>query len=631
MRKTKWMVPMTLISSMLFTTTASALEYSGNIGNQASFQTMAEVQATASDEMNAITGVKYMAHPAMAEFPSDTTYVYRSADMYGRNAAVRINTNLVVYSDKSFASKEDAQAYLKELGLIDMIDQAKGSIVLVTPSDPEKGFTAADQKYYYDLQTAMFSINVSEMHGEEKFTYVDAYAYGGYGYLYVIGIDGGATFLNNYVSGTFDYVSRIAGMVLVGGSMDRVRDVASFVPVYLVNPTDSVEAKYEAVNGTDSILREGDKVTHYNQQYPVRRVVSIRNDDVDLPAIMNDAYYNFLIKAKRGQEITGGLYSASTPYQGYGADCAPYSLSPRDAIIDGKTEAGIYLFEHVEERFADVKTEAGEYLQTWYEYLPEDIVNGTAQPGTVPLILALHGGGDDPRQFVDGQGFLELAGREKLAIVAPEKGALHTTDTEGDDFMSKVMPRLVRYMLDTYPALDASRVYVTGFSMGSLATLRTAYGAPELFAAAYPQSGIRGAEPTEEDAKHFENVDLPMVVSTSEYNMVYAPHLSEGFYNLISKLAVLDKMDALPAAEYDTYPISGFKADIYTEKKLNDDYVVHSWYLKNDDGIPMIGATYVESIVHCLYPQHANMIWDFFKHYSRDLETGKIIYHENVD
>ena len=245
--------------------------------------------------------------------------------------------------------------------------------------------------------------------------------------------------------------------------------------------------------------------------------------------------------------------------------------------------------------------------------------------------LALHGGGDDPRQFVDGQGFLELAGREKLAIVAPEKGALHTTDTEGDDFMSKVMPRLVRYMLDTYPALDASRVYVTGFSMGSLATLRTAYGAPELFAAAYPQSGIRGAEPTEEDAKHFENVDLPMVVSTSEYNMVYAPHLSEGFYNLISKLAVLDKMDALPAAEYDTYPISGFKADIYTEKKLNDDYVVHSWYLKNDDGIPMVGATYVESIVHCLYPQHANMIWDFFKHYSRDLETGKIIYHENVD
>ena len=32
-------------------------------------------------------------------------------------------------------------------------------------------------------------------------------------------------------------------------------------------------------------------------------------------------------------------------------------------------------------------------------------------------------------------------------------------------------------------------------------------------------------------------------------------------------------------------------------------------------------------------PDHgrSNMIWDFFKHYSRDLETGKIIYHKNVD
>ena len=58
------MVSMTLISGMLFTTAASALEYSGNIGNQASFQTMAEVQTTALDEMNAITGVKYMAHCA---------------------------------------------------------------------------------------------------------------------------------------------------------------------------------------------------------------------------------------------------------------------------------------------------------------------------------------------------------------------------------------------------------------------------------------------------------------------------------------------------------------------------------------------------------------------------------------
>ena len=48
------------------------------------------------------------------------------------------------------------------------------------------------------------------------------------------------------------------------------------------------------------------------------------------------------------------------------------------------------------------------------------------------------------------------------------------------------------------------------------------------------------------------------------------------------------------------------------------------------DGIPMVGISYVESINHCLYPQYANIIWDFFKHYSRNQETGEIVYNPYV-
>lgn len=141
-------------------------------------------------------------------------------------------------------------------------------------------------------------------------------------------------------------------------------------------------------------------------------------------------------------------------------------------------------------------------------------------------------------------------------------------------------------MLETYPALDASRVYVTGFSMGSLATIRAVYGAPELFAAAYSQSGIRGAEPTEEDAKLFENVQVPIVVSTSEYNMVKAETLSQDFYNLLSQLMVLDGMEPLPEADYDSVSHRRVDADIYTRTTINDDYVKHSWYKTDDNGVP---------------------------------------------
>jgi hypothetical protein len=55
---------------------------------------------------------------------------------------------------------------------------------------------------------------------------------------------------------------------------------------------------------------------------------------------------------------------------------------------------------------SDLKTIAGEYLQAWFEYLPEEVLNNTAPAGTVPLILAMHGSGNNPRSFVDEIGLL---------------------------------------------------------------------------------------------------------------------------------------------------------------------------------------------------------------------------------
>ena len=627
-----------LALAMLLSGSALALNYTGNLGNEATFETYTEVRESAPPAMVPVSmaqifgaGTPYIAHPIMDDYPGDFTYIYRSPDMYGYNAATRINTNLVVYVDRQFASKDEAKAYLNELGLIDIIDEAKGSIVLVTPSS-EAGFTAADQLNYYKLQTAMFSINPSGTTADgQRVMYVDAAYYGGYGYYYVIGIDGGATFLNNYVANTFDYVTRIAGMLLVNGKMDRVRDVADFVPVYLVNAPQDVVAKYEKVNGVDFIRREGDKTIKYNHEFPVRKVVTLDTEEVDLPALVHDAYYNLFIHAQRGQEITQGLYTASTPYQGSSADCAPYSLSVRNPMLNGRTPDGICLVTHVEDRFADIQTANGEYLQTWYEYLPEEVLNGTAPAGTVPMILAWHGGGDDPRQFVEGQGLLELAGKERIVILAPEKEKIQPYF--GTDVMTcQVAPLLLKYMLETYPAIDPSRIYVTGFSMGGLSTLQSMYAAPQMFAAAFPQSGIRGGLPNEEEASHFEGLQLPVFVSTSEYNMGYYATLgdNENFYAFVSGMLELNHMDPLPEPDFDAYPIAGFKADIYTEEIMNDDYTRYTWTICNDDGIPLVGVAYITSINHALYPQHAQMLWDFFKHYSRNQETLEIEYDPYV-
>ena len=625
------LLALTLLLTACFANGALALNYKATLGNEATFETYTEAKANGPA---ALGGGKYAPHPAMADYPGDTTYIYRSPDMFGINAAVRMNTNIVVYTDKTFASKDEAKAYLDGLGLPGIVDGARGSVILVTPSS-EAGFTAADQKNYYALQTAMFAINAAATVNGESITCMDASYYGGFGFYYLIGIDGGADFINDYVAGNLDYISRVAGLLLINGKMERISTVAAPVPAYLVNADEATIAKYCKANGADAVEASKEGTLYYNQNLPVRKVFAAKAEGAD-KALIEKVYYNFLIKAVRGQELKVGLNSASTPYQGYGNDQAPYSLSVRNALVNGVTADGIHEITTVSDALSEYKNTAnGEYLETWYEYLPEEVLDGTAPAGSIPLLLSIHGGGDDPRQYVDGQGWLVVAGNERLAIVAPDYSSMNNFSDEGRAALMKAFPALVRYMLAKYPALDASRVYVNGYSMGSLGTCQAMWGDPGLFAAAFPQAGVMNAAPREEDFAQFAEIDLPICMSTSEYDL--APNVDPvthcivpSFYALIRDFLKVNEMEEIPEEpDFETYPMVGFDADVTGTYVMNGEYTNHYWrFLK--DGVPMVGFHFIDGIVHCLYPEYAQMVWDFVKHYSRNLETGAVVYNPNV-
>ena len=417
--------------------------------------------------------------------------------------------------------------------------------------------------------------------------------------------------------------------------MERISSVASSVPVYLIDADEDTIDKYCEANGTDAFNETKDIITYYNQAKPVCKVM-VQKSDIDLKTAIHDAYYDLFLKSVRGQEMKAGLYSASTPYQGYGNDAAPYSLSERNALINGVTADGIHEITTVSDALSEFKTDAGEFVQTWYEYLPDEVLNNTAPAGSVPLLLAIHGGGDDPRQFVDGQGWLRVAGQERIAMVAPEYSSINNAAQDGRTVLNKAFPALVRYMLDKYPALDASRVYVNGYSMGSLGTCEAMYGDPSIFAAAFPQAGIMNAAPTDEELKNFADVNLPVSISTSEYDMVYnvdgvTHNIVPDFYKLISSFKTMNGMEALPEEpDFDQYPMTGFDADVKGTEIMNGEYTKHEWYFLDKDGVPMVGFQYIDDIVHCLYPEYADMVWNFVKHYSRDLTTGAVVYNPYI-
>ena len=609
-------------------TQAYATGFTGELGNEATFETLQEANQNSVNIVSSIVenDTKVFAtHPVLDGYPEGTTFVYRSANQYAGRAAARLNTNIFVYAPEHFENKDDAMAYLKDLGLIKLIDEAVGSIVLVTPIGDS--FDMADVASYYALQTAMLSQKEAKrLEDGTAIYYSDAEYFGGYGFEYFIGIDDGATFFNNYIAPEIDFSGRMAGVLLFGGDMQRTRQPATFVPIALVNSDEAIVSKYRAVNGVNAQEVMDGRVVSYNQQWPLRKVIDISEEIVDKAALIEEVYRGMMVKAMRVPVLTQGMNSAGTPYSGYGFDEAPYSLCDRCYVVDGKTEGGVVMISHQgdDDRFAEYKTEAGEYIDVWYEYLPQEVLDGTAPAGSVPLILCNNGGGDDARVFVDEFGLIELSEKERVALVAPDHQTVGSV-------RGPALTAVAKYMLEKYPALDASRVYMTGYSMGGGATYLAAYHEPTLFAAIAPFAGSATPMP-EENAANFDGVELPTILSISAFDpagrrlAALEGNLNEAEQGMVSTWAGINGKK-LPAFDFEKYPLFGQKADRTVTDTINDEFARTTWYFNNEKGEPRFAFIYMEDMVHALYPEYADMLWNFVKNYSRDPETKEIIYN----
>ena len=622
---------LSLTFAMTTASGALALGFTGCQHNDATFETLEEARLSAPTAVQNLEQNETKAFASMDVLDGiaeGTVFVYRSADMYGGRASGRLNTNLLVFAEQHFENKDAAMDYLKKQGLIDIIDVAKGSVILVTPADGEK-FGQADQSVYYKIQSAVCSLKGAK----NGVAFAEPEYFGGFGYIYAIGLEGGATFLNDYVSSQFDFASRIAGMLLVGGQMESIRSVSTYVPVYMVNPKEDVLEKYKEANGIDASDKSKERTVLFNQEFPLRKII-LAKDGQDEAFYIKDAYENLFTQAMRLPVGKAGLYSAGTPMQGLSNDKAPYSLCARNDITSGVTKDGIHMLCKVEDRFSAYKTDEGEYIQTWFEYLPEDVLNNTAEPGSVPLVLAIHGTSDDPRMFVDEIGLLDVASREKMAIVAPEHNALGGLNWAIE---TEALPALVQYMLETYPALDASRVYAMGYSMGGGSTMKAILASPKTFAAAVPMSPVTYFGdvwiPSEENLAQFENVDLPVMLTSSTYDLPLTydqenGHILDALQGLVNQMCQINE---LPEVTFDfaKHPISGIDADRETASELNGEYMNHTWYM-NKNGVPMVALNITEGLTHSLYPEYGKLFWEFVKHYSRNVETGEVVYQEYI-
>lgn len=252
----------------------------------------------------------------------------------------------------------------------------------------------------------------------------------------------------------------------------------------------------------------------------------------------------------------------------------------------------------------------------WISYVPEKI-KGTQK--LYPVFLDYHGGGGTLFE-TENHGFVELCAEKEFIVIAPED---HNTDTQ-------LCADRVSYYLDEaeksgYP-IDRTRVYMTGMSMGGVATLYGSIANCDIIAGAAAHSSAMALDQDGcflkiTDEMYAKANKMPMLIIIGQCDFNQLP-LAEGIVNGLNKwLAINGCKKAERTPDDNMVGISGDKVDSEIREELNYVYVR---YL-NEAGIPMNIVAGVENHPHWVSYSFASIVWDWISCFRR--VDGKLYYN----
>ena len=483
----------------------------------------------------------------------------------------------------------------ENLDLVNIIKEYGGRIMVVNPS--------SDKWQEQDLEDFRRLIGMGSSPTNVK----------------VIGIGSGATFVNRQLVAT-ELAGVIAGIVSIDGEPGKICRLP--VPAFIGGKNAAKAAKpYQTTS--DSAPAD-----------PLQKVVVNTDKKASLETLFAEAWDKVLSANYRYNNLYRTFYTSRGIDNPEGVK--NFELVSIPVFDKLGIQRNVVEYPLVDMNAPSRPENPDKYL--WYEYIPKQMQE--AAPSTVPLVVLLHGHGNDPRTQSESSGFIELAAEEGFMVVEMEWQGSKGYQPMGLDGIEAV----ISVILQKYPQIDTSRIYAEGLSAGAMTSNMLGVRKSHLFAAVAGHSGgifsgnglgyyAYGSEPLMNEAiQKRGNVEVGFcsVVGTHDDTIRFFnkdnwegnPYLNVWrIYETINGMPVTGNLDFSVDSTF------GFalqdRTTIHTGK--SEDITIEFGQLYKDEK-PMIRLMVINNYGHWNFKPAARLIWDFFRHFSRDTETKELRY-----
>ena len=438
------------------------------------------------------------------------------------------------------------------------------------------------------------------------------------GNLKVIGIGNGATFVNTAIA-TTDAAGHIAGILSIDGKPGKTPAQSWGVPAYIAGKNAIKAAKpYISMNKGE---KQGFKYVNADEE--LLAVIVDETSGADLAQTFDKAWDELFSKNLRFNNYRHTHYNGAK-FGEYG----PYELEPYTVHESLGIKRKLVIME---------QKKGLPWL--WYEYWPEELMSG-APAASVPVMVLLHGNTNDPRTQAETSGFIQVAGKERFFIVEMEWQGSKDYGAMGYDGIEKV----INILLEKYPQLDPSRIYAQGLSAGAITATALGICKSYLFAGVGGYGGgiytgaktgrfsyLPGLWAEATQKRGFVEMPYCSIIGTADQVVpFYTPSDYKGnsYVNAWNTYQQLNGIEVTSELDFSSDTLLGLNLanrQTITTNKGNGIKAVTGYFYKEEK--PLIKIVAVVDYGHWNFMPGAQLMWDYFKMFSRDPETKKLIYH----